>query len=125
MRTLRRYTNALKIMAEIDQELHIGQVFVFRLMGCKRLAIDRHPQVAVVVLGHTTNRFEQRTYLTPLDVVGKGMLEELLECAGMLAPKMLYCHAFASCSTGLGITKQYAGTQVYMTTVILHRISVT
>src|SRR5262245_10782099 len=99
MRILRRYTNALKKMTEIDEGLHIGHVVVLRPVRCIRLAIDRHAQVAVVVLGHTTKCFEQRTYLTPLDVVGKGMLEELPECAGMFAPKMLYCHAFVSCST--------------------------
>jgi hypothetical protein len=103
MRALRRYTNALKEMAQIDEYLHIGHVFVLRPVRCIRLAIDRHAQVAVVVLGHTPNRFEQRTYLTPLDVVRKGMLEELLECAGMLAPKMLYCHALVSCFTGWSV----------------------
>src|SRR6266496_154397 len=107
MRILRRYTNALKKMTEIDEYLYIGHVFALRLVRCIRLAIDRHVQVAVVVLGHTTNRFEQRTYLTPLDVVGKGMLEELPECARMFAPKMLCCHAFVSCSSGLGIIQQH------------------
>jgi hypothetical protein len=89
MRALRRYTNALKKMAQIDERLHISHVFVLRPVHCIRLAVDRHAQVAVIVLSHTTNRFEQRTYLTPLDVVGKGMLEELPECARMFAPKML------------------------------------